>query len=147
MCKQIHKLTRRGIVTVDNPSYHSTIRDKVHITGLNKKDIEEWLLESCIIYEPTETISELLLCITPYKCWKNVCELDQIVNEMEHLHWNPCLRFLWGPVDLNDKLRKILTGGNLILNFLAWDYRENLMWSNINWGLCSNQTMSLQLSV
>jgi hypothetical protein len=32
------------------------------------------------------------------------------------------LRFLWGAMDFNTKLRKILNGGTLAMRLLAWDH-------------------------
>jgi hypothetical protein len=32
------------------------------------------------------------------------------------------IRFIWGAVDFNDKVRKILDGGNLTLKLWTWNH-------------------------
>jgi hypothetical protein len=38
------------------------------------------------------------------------------------VQWNTCLRFLWGTVELNAKMREILNAENLTYRLVTWDH-------------------------
>jgi hypothetical protein len=48
------------------------------------------------------------------------CPSKLHIENNAHVH--KILRFLWEAMDLNNKLRKILNGGNLSLRLLIWDH-------------------------
>jgi hypothetical protein len=53
----------------------------------------------------------------------HVIILNFIINKKHSWGDTPHhLRFWWGAVDLNPKLKKILNGGNLTLQLLPWDH-------------------------
>jgi hypothetical protein len=52
---------------------------------------------------------------------------DKLQNLIIQTQWNPHFRFLWGSVNSNTQLRKILNGRNLTLRVLTWDQWNSML--------------------
>ena len=114
----LYYLDGGSIIIMDNASYHSRVLNKLPTTNSRKKEIQEWLQNHEIAYDPTETTPELLARVALYKTREKICELDEIALEMGHevirlpayhCQYNP-IEMIWAKVkgevaELNNTFR------------------------------------------
>lgn len=69
---------------MDNAPYHSICINKIPNTSTKKQDIMHWLEQNGIHFSPSETKTELLQKVLPFKNRQKIYELDQLANERGH---------------------------------------------------------------
>lgn len=80
----LNSLEEGSVIIMDNASYHSTLFEKLPNSSSRKQEVQNWLDAKRIEYGPTDTKSELLKLVEPYKSREKSYELDIIANEMGH---------------------------------------------------------------
>lgn len=80
----INLLEEGSIIVMDNASYHSKVINKLPCTNSRKQEIQEWLQNNNISYQPYETKPELLQKVNQFRTQEKRYELDEIALERGH---------------------------------------------------------------
>lgn len=80
----LNHLEEGSIIIMDNAPYHSVSINRTPNTSSKKDEISEWLKNKGVSFSPSETKSELLEKVLPFKSSEKMYELDQLANEMGH---------------------------------------------------------------
>lgn len=89
---------------MDNAPYHSISINRTPNTSSKKDEISEWLKNKDVSFSPSETKSELLEIVLPFKSSEKMYELDQLANEMGHevIRFPQKIRFINSSFSLNE---------------------------------------------
>ena len=93
--KLLPTLDEPSVIILDNASYHNKQQDKPPTTQNKKSDIQEWLDEHNITYEPTNIKKTLLDNVKQHRP-KPIYLTDEVANEHGH---NIVFDFLLGIVN------------------------------------------------
>lgn len=127
----LKKLPDNSVIVMDNASYHSRKKEKIPTSSSRKADMQEWLLQKAIPFDPSMVRLELLEIINRHRENHNIHVVDEMAKQSNkivlrlppyHCDLNP-IELVWAQIKnevaSKNKMFKLAEVKELLLSAIA----------------------------